>query len=61
MPRPATVLKETHVLGLPDKSLYTTVINMLKELENIVDKEIRRKIYEQNESIHNDTKAIKKN
>ena len=34
---------------------------MLKELENIMDKESRRKIHEQNESINNEIETVKKN
>lgn len=47
-------------MDLVDNEYKTTVINMLKELKKIMDKEIKERIYEQNENVNNEIEAIKK-
>ena len=56
-------LKKTHISDLLDKYVKTAILNMLKELKENMDKElreIRKKVYEQKENIIKEIEIIKR-
>lgn len=59
-----TVPEKAYILGLPDSDSKSAVLNVLKELKEIKDKELkktRRMITHQRENINNEREVIEKN
>lgn len=59
-----TVPEKAYILGLPDSDSKSAVLNVLKELKEIKDKELkktRRMISHQRENINNEREVIEKN